>query len=231
MKKNPLKSILNWYSLLVVSVFLCAFVIPVFPPSWGKAPLRIGFTLIFISGVMILEKQNRIILYLALAAFVMEWVSQIFDLIFINDISRFLNVLFFVFVFVSLIKKMATAKIVTTQVILSSISGYLLLGIIYSVFIAAIIDRDPASFNISREVNGTGGAINYLSDSMYFGFVTLASLGYGDILPLKPFTRSLATLITISGQLYIATIIGLLIGKFASLNDSKKDENLHHPAQ
>jgi hypothetical protein len=222
MKKHTIRTILSWYSLLVVSVFLCAFVIPVLPPSWGKAPLRIGFTLIFISGVMILEKQNQRILYLALAAFIMEWVSQIFDFLLINDISRFFNVLFFVFVFALLIKEMATAKIVTTQVILSSISGYILLGIIYSVFIAAIIDRDPAAFNISREVNGNGGAISYLSESMYFGFVTLASLGYGDILPMKPYTRSLATLITITGQLYIATIIGLLIGKFASKDDDAK---------
>jgi voltage-gated potassium channel len=67
-----------------------------------------------------------------------------------------------------------------------------------------------------------GDARRHLSESMYFGFVTLASLGYGDIVPLKPYTRSLATLIAISGQLYIATIIGILIGKFASKTEPEK---------
>jgi voltage-gated potassium channel len=222
MKKNPLISILTWDSLLIVSVFLCAFVIPVFPPSWIRMSIRLGFTLIFISGVMIMGKRNWRMLYLALVAFVMQWVSAALDWEFIEIISKFLNIVFFLFVVISLIREMATAKIVTARVIMSSISGYILIGIIYSVFILAIIDRDPAAFNIAREEIRTGNVITHLSDSMYFGFVTLASLGYGDILPLKPYSRSLATLITITGQLYIATIIGLLIGKFVSGNDSVK---------
>ena len=218
MVKFPLKSILTWDILLVISVFLCAFVIPVFPPSWGQLPIRIGFTLIFISGFMTMEKRNWRIVYLMLAAFVMHWVSHILQWEFVADVSKFLNVLFFIIVIFSLIREMAIAKIVTPNVIMASISGYLLLGIIYSVFIIAIMQRDPGAFNITREGNGIQDATAYYSKSMYFGFVTLATLGYGDILPLKPYTRSLATLICISGQLYIATIIGILIGKFASGN-------------
>jgi voltage-gated potassium channel len=219
MVKFPLKSIMSWDILLVVSVFLCAFVIPVFPHSWGQLPIRIGFTLIFISGFMTMEKRNWRILYLTLAAFVMQWISQIFDWEVIADFSKFLNVLFFLIVIFSLIREMAIAKVVTANVIMASISGYLLLGIIYSVLILAIMQRDPGAFNITKEGTGIRDVTAYLSKSMYFGFVTLATLGYGDILPLKPYSRSLATLICISGQLYIATIIGILIGKFASGNN------------
>ena len=219
MAKLPLKSILAWDVLLVISVFLCAFVIPVFPPSWGQLPIRIGFTLIFISGFMTMEKRNWRIIYLMLAAFVMQWVSHILQWEFVADVSKFLNVLFFIIVIFSLIREMAIAKIVTPNVIMASISGYLLLGIIYSVFIVAIMQRDPDAFNITREGNGSQDVTAYYSKSLYFGFVTLATLGYGDVLPLKPYTRSLATLICISGQLYIATIIGILIGKFASGNN------------
>jgi voltage-gated potassium channel len=220
MVKLPVKQILKWNILLVISVFLCAFVIPVFPPSWGQLPLRIGFTLIFISGFMTMQKRNWRILHLTLAAFAMQWVSQIFQWEFVADVSKFLNVLFFLIVIFSLIREMATAKVVTSKVIMASISGYLLLGIIYSVLILAIMQRDPGAFNITREGYGIQDATVYYSKSIYFGFVTLATLGYGDILPMKPYTRSLATLICISGQLYIATIIGILIGKFASGNNA-----------
>jgi voltage-gated potassium channel len=220
MVKVPVKQIMKWDILLVISVFLCAFVIPVFPTSWGQLPIKIGFTLIFISGFMTMEKRNWRILYLTLAAFVMQWVSHILQWEFVADLSKFLNVLFFLIVIFSLIREMATAKVVTPNVIMASISGYLLLGIIYSVFILAIMQRDPGAFNITREGNGIQDAIAYYSKSMYFGFVTLATLRYGDVLPLKPYTRSLATLICISGQLYIATIIGILIGKFASGNNA-----------
>lgn len=223
MKKGLLKKIFTWDSLLVLSVFLCAFVIPVFPPSWGKPPLRIGFTLIFLSGVFIIKgKKNLMILYLVLAAFSMEWISQVLDLDYISDISRALNILFFYIVIISLFREMAKSKVVTARVVLFSISGYILMGIIYSVFIAAIIQHDPSAYNIVHEVKTESDATAYLSESMYFGFVTLASLGYGDILPLKPYTRSLATLIAISGQLYVATVIGMMIGKYVSGNDKKE---------
>jgi voltage-gated potassium channel len=225
MEKYPLKSILKWDSLLVLAVFLCAFVIPVIPPSWGRTPMQIGFTLILISGVMTMEKRNLRILYLSVAALVMQWVSGGLEWESVEYISKFLSILFFLIVIGSLIREMATAKIVTAQVIMASISGYLLLGIIYSMLVIAIMKRDANAFNIPLEGNGTGDPTVFLSHSSYFGFVTLATLGYGDIVPLKPYTRSLATLICISGQLYIATIIGILIGKFASGNTAENRKN------
>ena len=52
-----------------------------------------------------MEKRNWMILYLALAAFIMEWVSGIFDWDYIAVISRFLNSLFFIIVIFSLIRE------------------------------------------------------------------------------------------------------------------------------
>ena len=216
MKKFSFKSIITWDTGLVISVLLCAFVIPVFPSSWGKIPVQIGFTLIFVSGVMTMEKRKMRILYLAIAAFIMQWVSQFLEWEVVTDVSRLLNILLFLIIVFSLIKEMATSKVVTVRVIMASISGYLLLGIIYSIFILAIIQRDPGAFSNTMQLNGIQDPAYHLSESLYFGFVTLATLGYGDIIPLKPYSRSLATLITVSGQLYVATIIGILIGKFAA---------------
>jgi voltage-gated potassium channel len=225
MRKIHLGSSSLWNPILVIVVMLYAFVIPVISSSWGRTPVRIGFTLIFISGLMSMEKRNWMILYLSISAFVMEWISIVLEWEIITDISRFLNILFFLFVIASLIREMATARVVTPRVIMASISGYLLLGIIYSVLIAGIIQRDPRAFNFPVAWNATEDGTKYLSDSLYYGFVTLASLGYGDFVPLKPYSRSLATLITISGQLYIATIIGILIGKFASSGSGQNRGN------
>jgi hypothetical protein len=218
MTKFPEKQILAWESLLIIAVFLCAFVIPVFPPDWGKTPLRIGFTMIFVSGVMIRGGGKSYFVYLALTAFMMEWISGILSWEIIAIVSKTLNSIFFLIVIFSLFHKMATAKVVTAKVIMSSISGYLLLGILYSLLIAAIVQWDADAFNFAKGVNNHGDPATNLSNALYFGFVTLATVGYGDIVPLKPYTRSLATLISISGQLYIATIIGILIGKYASGN-------------
>jgi hypothetical protein len=55
-----------------------------------------------------------------------------------------------------------------------------------------------------------------LYNSMYFGFVTFATLGYGDLIPVKQYAKSLSILIAVCGQLYVAVIISLLVGNFSS---------------
>jgi hypothetical protein len=55
-----------------------------------------------------------------------------------------------------------------------------------------------------------------LHEYIYYTFVTFTTLGYGDIIPLQPISKSLALLISISGQIYIAIIIAMLVGKYAS---------------
>jgi amino acid transporter len=134
----------------------------------------------------------------------------------LNIISKAANVVFFLLVVFTMIWMIAAAKKVNTEVILGSVIGYLLLGIIYSIFIAFIMQNDPAAFNVSLEDGKTGNEPVNTSVPLYFSFVTLATLGYGDVLPLKPYTRSLMTLITITGQFYIAIIVALLVGKFSS---------------
>ena len=59
----------------------------------------------------------------------------------------------------------------------------------------------------------------------YFSMTTLTTLGYGDILPVKPVARSLATLEGLIGQLYPAVLIGRLV----SLQISTTEDNLRKP--
>ncbi len=117
-----------------------------------------------------------------------------------------------------MIYQVATARKVTLEVILGAIIGYLMLGLVYSIFIAFIMQQDPEAFNITRNLPDGLNPITHLGESIYFSFVSMTTVGYGDILPIKPYTRSFSIFISISGQLYIAVIIALLVGKFASGN-------------
>jgi hypothetical protein len=83
-------------------------------------------------------------------------------------------------------------------------------------------DSGAFSYNQSQ----IEGSEKYLSKSvpLYYSFITLASVGYGDIVPLKPYTRSIATFIAVSGQFYIAVIVALLVGKFSAQNSAFKDK-------
>jgi hypothetical protein len=105
---------------------------------------------------------------------------------------------------------------VNAQVILESIIGYLLIGIVFAVVVAVIGHLDPAAFSFTTRRSADTAIAADFSEDLYFTNITLATVGYGDMLPMKPYARSLATLIGMSGQLYIAIIIAMLVGKFSS---------------
>lgn len=216
MKRINWRSLTLWNTTLLVSVILAAFVFPILPVEWHRFTFRAVFTIIYFSALFSLEKRSNYILVLFISTLLVQWLSGIFNLPYLLSISRGFNAIFFLVMVVSLIHQIATARNVSPKVILSSVVAYLLLGLIFSVFVAFIMQQDPDAFsNPKTDVFETDESL-HRSVPLYFSFVTLATLGYGDIVPLKPYTRSISTLIAVTGQFYIAIIVALLVGKFSS---------------
>jgi len=222
MKRINWSSSTFWNTILLVSVIFAAFVLPVLPVGWNKSLFRSVFTIIYISAILSLERRSNYLLILFISTLLLEWLSGIFNLQMqiILSISKGFQIIFFIVIVVSLIRQIATARNVSPKVILDSFVGYLLLGLIFSIFVAFIMHQDPGAFSSQKtdEIQ-TEESLNR-SVPLYFSYVTQASLGYGDIVPLKPYTRSLATLIAITGQFYIAIIVALLVGKFSARQNS-----------
>ena len=72
----------------------------------------------------------------------------------------------------------------------------------------------PGAFSFQADEMGSFQAKFY--DQLYFSFITMGTVGYGDLLPKTPFAKSFSTLIGVSGQLYMAIVIAMLVGKYAS---------------
>lgn len=227
MRKNVLKKFhlgtaLQWDGTLLIAVIFSAFVLPILPLKWQGSLFRISYTIIYIAAVFSLEKRSRYIIWLFVATIIIEWFSSLFHLPLILVIAKSANIIFFLTIVGTLIRQIATAREVTPGVIVDSIVGYLLLGMVFSIFVALILQNDPAAFaNAQTDSSPESENVN-VSVPLYFGFVTLASLGYGDVVPLKPYARSLATLIVISGQFYMAVIVALLVGKFSAQRTDKE---------
>ena len=94
--------------------------------------------------------------------------------------------------------------------IYAALSAYLLAGIFFGVLYHAVEHVWPGSFTAA-------GAIGEfpLFDAMYFSFVTLATLGYGDLVPVSEVARGLAIIEAVSGQLFLAVMIARLVGSHA----------------
>lgn len=209
-----------WNSILLFSVIFTAFAVPILPVHLHQRAFSFVYTAIYISALFSLEKRSKTIVVLFITTIIMLWISSIFNMELLNDISKGLSVLFFLFVVFSLIRQIAFAKEVSAGVILASLTGYMLLGIVYSLFIFFIIRTVPGAYTSQMGEIVTGAHID-ASPPLYYTFITLASVGYGDITPLVPVSRSLATLMAVSGQFYIAVIVALLVGKFSSKSSSK----------
>jgi hypothetical protein len=80
--------------------------------------------------------------------------------------------------------------------------------------VALLESINPNSFNFNQVSETINQNDLYNIEYMYFSFVSFTSTGYGDYLPLVPAAKSLSILISITGQLYIAIIIAMIVGKY-----------------
>jgi len=95
---------------------------------------------------------------------------------------------------------------VDSETLYAALSTYLLAGLFFGVIYSAVEFMAPGSFSGPTPFD-QGAAI-------YYSFVTLATLGYGDFLPRTEFARGIATFEVIGGQLYLAVMVARLIGAF-----------------
>jgi hypothetical protein len=98
---------------------------------------------------------------------------------------------------------------ITGYRIQGAIAAYLLIGIVWTAVYELLIRVLPGV--VFRFTNGMEGPARFTHGLAYFSFVTLTTVGYGDITPVHPLARSLAMAEALIGQLYPAILIGRLV--------------------
>ncbi len=96
---------------------------------------------------------------------------------------------------------------VTIQAVAGALAIYLSAGLVFA-FIISFITHVSSTLYFAQHTNGTEG------DRLYFSFTTLTTTGFGDFSPAMPAGHALAVIEMLTGQLYLVTVIGLLIGNF-----------------
>jgi hypothetical protein len=95
----------------------------------------------------------------------------------------------------------------------SALSFYLLLGLIFALIFTLISELLPGSFRFPT-TQSADPAVKPLADMVYFSFVTLATLGYGDIVPLSGSAKGMAILEAIIGQMYLVVVVSRLVSLY-----------------
>ena len=118
------------------------------------------------------------------------------------------------------------AERITWNIIRGAICVYFVIGIAWASLFASIELLHPGSFRFPVMDTATANVINTdkqnFSWLLYYSFVTLTTVGYGDMSPVTPIARTLAVLEAILGQFYIGVLIARLMG-FYILHSSQRD--------
>jgi ion channel len=96
---------------------------------------------------------------------------------------------------------------VTVQAVAGALAIYLSIGLVFA-WIISFITRVDSTLYFAQHTNGTEG------DRVYFSFTVLTTTGFGDFSAATPAGHALAVIEMLTGQLYLVTVIGLLIGSF-----------------
>ena len=206
--------------MLLFFTIITVFVIPVFSGAYLNLFFSIAVTGIFFFAFLSLKNDKKSLIGISIFLTVALWVAFFSKFQIVNIIFRSLNFFFFIFLVLSLIKQVSSTATVTVKVIVDSIAAYLLLGFAFSLVVAIISTKIPGAYNTNFSANLDIDMLEPLQDNIYYTFMTFTTTGYGDITPTHPISKSLAVLISVSGQLYVAVIISMLVGKYASTKKS-----------
>jgi hypothetical protein len=202
-------------ALLVSIVFIAPALTPV-GEAWHLA-IDVMLMLILASGLVAVLNHRRLALVLA-ALWMLVIVDRSFEGLVpapFQPIVRNCSTLgaFLVLAIAVGINVFASGHAIGDRVF-GAIVLYLLIGLIWAVAYSAIALHVPHAF--AGDVNANSG----LADWVYFSYVTLTTVGYGDITPVAKNARALATMEAFIGQLYPAIIIARLVSLQGSIRRS-----------
>jgi hypothetical protein len=111
-------------------------------------------------------------------------------------------------------------RIISSETLAAALCTYLLVGLAFANIYTAIDAWTPGSFD-------NVDASDRLSDLVYFSFVTLTTVGYGDIVPTTDLARSLAVTEALMGQIVLVTFVGRIVGQMAAPSRPTPLANMH----
>ncbi|MEM7085629.1 MAG: potassium channel family protein [Bacteroidota bacterium] len=169
----------------------------------------INYSLVILASSLIASNnKNRARTYiLGLIALSFIWIEYMERVSVSIEVLRLISslVLFSNFC-VLLVQQLRNIKTMNLKFILGPLLGFIYLGIIGGILFEFTHLMDPASFQFTKNFSGYS--------FYYFSFISITTVGYGDITPLTAPAQSLTLVMNIIGQFYLAIVIAVFVGKY-----------------
>ncbi len=141
------------------------------------------------------------------------WVAQQYQHPNLQLLSYFLGICYFFYVFIILLVNLMQQPEVNLETIFGAVSAYLLMGLAWSLIFAFIETTHPGSFSVPDTIPE-----EQRYTFIYFSFITLTTLGYGDITPTTAIARAWCILEATVGQIYLVVLVAGLVGHYIAVH-------------
>lgn len=154
---------------------------------------------------------------LGLLALVGLWIKTILtDDTTLEIADTVLSLCFFNFLAFTLLRNIFRSKEVNLGIIFGSVAGYVTIGILGGLWMNLVDLLQPYSFHPEiAKLNSY--------DYFYFSFVTMTTVGFGDILPQSPPAKSVIIFLSLIGQLYLTILVAVLVGQFLAKRQDQSE--------
>ncbi len=198
--------------LLIALIILIVLPLPItIFPDRLRLFVSLAYSFLIITGINACaddKKQFTMISVLGGLGFLSMWLAFYLDKSIPAQWLKSVCLLaFFSYLAIQIFLKIAKNKVVDLKTILASISGYLLIGTIGGLAFQLLTLAIPGSFK------GLSGNFETY-DLQYFSYITLTTVGFGDISPATEAAQSVVVLLALSGQIYLTILVAILVGKY-----------------
>ncbi|MEI6268436.1 MAG: ion channel [Methylococcaceae bacterium] len=180
---------------------------------WANVSTDLFFAFALMSGLHAISgqpRQLRFSLLLVSTIIIFSALHYLLPILAVDKIKLGLGAIFLVHMLIMIWTHIEMENEVTIDLIMAAACAYILLGMIWAYAYYFLESFHPGSFSIFE--NSTDDLVDF----NYYSFVTLTTVGYGDILAITRAARALSIFEAITGQLYLAIMISRLVGMHAS---------------
>jgi hypothetical protein len=156
------------------------------------------------------KKHVVIAAIIGVLVFVSMFADFVYPALYLSYYSNVLLAVFYLFTLINIVMYVIHGQKVTTDKIYGALSVYMLIGFAWAPLYRIVYMNDPSSFSGTQSVYV--GVYHF--DFIYYSFVSLCTLGFGDITPVSGIARSLTVLEAMTGVFYMAVMIARLVSLY-----------------
>jgi hypothetical protein len=217
---------------VLFALLLCVILIPPYFENalWIGDFWRWLFTLVLLWALYTVAGSRRVLILAALMlvpTMASTWLADPGQEIYLAYVDNITNIIYFTLICAFLGQYILTTRRVTLEVIFAAMCLYMILAILWAAIYTNLELYYTNAFTFNGQLAVDAGVVqeSVFRQMIYFSFVTLSTLGYGDILPVHKVSQSWAGVEAMIGQFFIAIVIARLVSVYTVEEEESAGDN------